>query len=140
MSHDLPPQQRHESTQLDVLRTAGYVVDFEIGRSGLAVSGGDPVAVGDVHIDGEYRFEGASNPDDESLVMALHDDVSGRLGVLITAYGPAASGAEAEVLTALAANQRCSTPSAPRTLGTSAVSGNVPGRRNIAKVSGHGTS
>ena len=86
MSHDLPSQQRHESTQLDVLRAAGYVVDFEIGRSGLAVSGGDPVPVGDIHIDGEYRFEGASNPDDESLVMALHDDVSGRLGVLITAF------------------------------------------------------
>ena len=60
--------------------------------------------VEDVHIDGEYRFEGASNPDDESLVLALHDVVSGRLGVLITAYGPAASAAEADVLAALALN------------------------------------
>jgi hypothetical protein len=116
MSHDLPPQERHESSQLDVLRSAGYVVDFEIGGRGLAISGGDPVPVEDVHIDGEYRFEGASNPDDESLVMALHDDVSGRLGVLITAYGPSASAAEAEVLSALALNQRCAAPAAPRTL------------------------
>ncbi len=116
MSHDLPPQQRHESTQLDALRAAGYVVDFEIGRSGLAVSGGDPVAVGDLHIDGEYRFEGASDPDDESLVMALHDAVSGRLGVLITAYGPSASETEAEVLAALAVNERCGSPAAPRSL------------------------
>ena len=73
--------------------------------------------VSDVHIDGEYRFEGASNPDDESLVMALHDAASGRLGVLITAYGPSASEAEADVLAALAVNERCAIPAAPRTLG-----------------------
>jgi hypothetical protein len=115
-SHELPSQQRHESVQLDVLRTAGYVVDFEIGRDGLAVSGGDPVPVGDIHIDGEYRFEGASNPDDQSLVMALHDDASGQLGVLITAYGPAATQAEADVLSALADNERCPSPAAPRAL------------------------
>jgi len=116
MTNDLPSQQRHESTQLDVLRSAGYEADFEIGRSGLAIRGGDPVPIGDVHIDGEYRFEGASNPDDESLVMALHDAASGRLGVLVTAYGPSASAAEAEVLAALAVNERCSAPAAPRSL------------------------
>jgi len=116
MSNDLPSQQRHESSQLEVLRSAGYEADFEIGRNGLAISGGDPVPVGDVHIDGEYRFEGASNPDDESIVMALHDAASGRLGVLITAYGPSASEAEADVLAALAVNERCETPAAPRTL------------------------
>ncbi len=115
MSNDLPSQQRHESTQLDVLRSAGYEADFEIGRRGLAI-GGDPVLVRDVHIDGEYRFEGASNPDDESLVMALHDVASGRLGVLITAYGPSASEAEADVLAALAVNERCASPAAPRSL------------------------
>ncbi len=117
MSNDMPSQQRHESSQLHVLRAAGYEADFEIGRDGLAISGGDPVPVGDVHIDGEYRFEGASNPDDESLVMALHDAASGRLGVLITAYGPSASAAEAEVLAALAVNERCAMPAAPRTIG-----------------------
>ena len=100
-----------------MLRSAGYEADFEIGRNGLAISGGNPVPVSDVHIDGEYRFEGASNPDDESIVMALHDAASGRLGVLITAYGPSASEAEAGVLAALAVNQRCETPAAPRTLG-----------------------
>jgi hypothetical protein len=64
-------------------------------------------------IDGEYRFEGASNPDDESLVMALHDDLSDRLGVLITAYGPSASAAEAEVLSALAVNSAAPRPPRP---------------------------
>ncbi|MGZ4694039.1 MAG: hypothetical protein ACXWCM_03405 [Acidimicrobiales bacterium] len=116
MSHDLPSQQRHESIQLDALRAVGYEADFEIGRSGLAISGGDPVPIADVHIDGEYRFEGASDPDDESMVIALHDAVSGRLGVLVTAYGPSASEAEAEVLAALAVNERCATPAAPRSL------------------------
>ena len=117
MSHDLPPQARHESTQLDALRTAGYEADFEIGRHGLAISGGDAVPIADVHIDREYRFEGASDPDDESLVLALHDSASGRLGVLITAYGPSASEGEADVLSALAANERCVSPAAPASLG-----------------------
>ena len=56
-----------------------------------------------MHIDQQYRFEGASDPDDESLVLALHDAESGPRGVLITAYGPSASASEAEVLAALAA-------------------------------------
>jgi hypothetical protein len=116
MSDDLPAQQRHESSQLEALRAAGYEADFEVGRLGLAISGGDVVPIGDVHIDREYRFEGASNPDDESLVLALHDATSGRLGVLITAYGPAASADEADVLSALARNERCANPAAPPTL------------------------
>jgi len=104
---DPPQQQRHESSQLDTLRDAGFDGDFEIRGDELVLSGHGPVDPRQVHVDLQYRFEGASDPDDESVVLGLHDPVSGARGVLISAYGPAASGAEADVLAVLAANPSC---------------------------------
>ena len=102
-----PPQHRHESTQLDALREAGFDADFEVHREGLVLRGHGPVDPRDIHIDLQYRFEGASNPDDESVVFGLHDPRTGIRGVLISAYGPAASADEADVLAVLAANPSC---------------------------------
>ncbi|HET7360736.1 MAG TPA: phosphoribosylpyrophosphate synthetase [Salinimicrobium sp.] len=38
------------------------------------------------HVDEVYRFEGISNPDDNSILYAIHTN-SGRKGVLVDGYG-----------------------------------------------------
>ena len=102
-----PDQQRAETPQIEALRAAGYAGDYEIVADRLVLRGRGPVDPADVHVDQQYRFEGASDPDDESLVLALHDPVTGDQGVLITAYGPSASAAEAAVLGGLVAAPTC---------------------------------
>jgi hypothetical protein len=106
-TQQFPDQQRAETPQLVALRAAGYGGDYEIVAGELVLLGRGPVALASVHVDQQYRFEGASDPDDESLVLALHDPVTGDQGVLITAYGPSASAAEAEVLAGLAPAPDC---------------------------------
>jgi len=49
----------------------------------------------------ELRFEGSSNPGDESLLIALESPDGEVRGTLCVAYGPAAPAPEAEVLRAL---------------------------------------
>jgi len=104
---ELPDQQRTETPQLVALREAGYVEDFEVAHGALVLTGTGPVDLATVHIDQQYRFEGASDPDDESLVLALHMPDTGARGVLITAYGPSASASEGAVLSGLALIENC---------------------------------
>jgi hypothetical protein len=104
---DLPAQARTETPQLEALREAGFEADFEIRGGELLVTGQGPVDPSQVHIDRQYRFEGASDPEYESLVLALHDVSSQTKGVLVSAYGPAASASEAEILAVLGSNPSC---------------------------------
>lgn len=48
-----------------------------------------------------YRFEGDSNPDDESAIYVLLHRPSGRRGQLLAPYGPMTPAAEWDVLAAL---------------------------------------
>jgi hypothetical protein len=107
---DPPAQERTETPQLAALRAAGYVDDFEVSHGELVLTGTGPVDLTSVHIDQQYRFEGPSDPDYESLVLALHVPGTGRRGVLITAYGPSASASEATVLAGLAVVANCAGP------------------------------
>ena len=50
-----------------------------------------------------YRFEGPSSPEDEAIVVVIECPVCGAAGVLVSAYGPAASAEEADVLAELGA-------------------------------------
>ena len=36
----------------------------------------------------DYRFEGASDPDDMSIVVGLRCRICGRTGVVVSAFGP----------------------------------------------------
>jgi hypothetical protein len=105
---EFPDQQRTETPQMVALRAAGYVDDFAITDGDLVLVGAGPIDLATVHIDQQYRFEGASDPDDESLVLALHAPATGTLGVLITAYGPSASAAEGDILSRLTLAPDCS--------------------------------
>lgn len=50
-----------------------------------------------------YRFEGPSSPDDEAIAVVVECPVCRGRGALVSAYGPASTRAEAEVLTGLGA-------------------------------------
>jgi hypothetical protein len=52
-------------------------------------------------IDATWRFEGISDPDDESIVLALTCASCQRRGVLTAAYGPWLGGPEADALASL---------------------------------------
>lgn len=55
----------------------------------------------EVQIERIVRIEGASDPGDESIVFGLSCARCGTRGVLVSAYGPSASGEEALVVTTL---------------------------------------
>ena len=74
---------------LDLLATEGYADDFtfEGGQVRCGACGGlhspDQLVV-----DRQFRFEGASDPDDEAIVLGLRCDGCGARGRLSAAYGP----------------------------------------------------
>lgn len=81
------------------LRAKGYAADFHASEDGLLRCGGcladhDPSAM---VIDEVVRYEGASDPDDETILLALHCHC-GRSGLYVAAFGPSASAADVAVL------------------------------------------
>ena len=88
------------SEAIAVLQADGYIEDFNLIGGVLHCSicdvGCDP-AVG--IIERQYRFEGASNPDDESVVFGVSCPACGARGVLVSAYGPGADPEELAWLT-----------------------------------------
>lgn len=83
------------------LRAAGYVEHWIASDGRLScpdcAEEFDPAAV---VVDEVVRFEGTSDPDDEAILFALQGPC-GHRGQYGAAYGPAASVADAEVITAL---------------------------------------
>ena len=72
---------------LNALRDEGYVLDFNLKPDCIECSSPsiklDP---NEFVIDKFYRFEGASNPDDSSIIYAISSK-DGLKGTLIDAYG-----------------------------------------------------
>lgn len=70
---------------LDAYRKQGYTTDFRLENDGIAWNGGrympEEVKIADV-----YRYEGDSDPDEESSVYALVSR-EGVKGTLVTGYG-----------------------------------------------------
>lgn len=89
---------------LESLRAAGYTADFRITADGqLRCDTCDDVHdPGEVVIESTARFEGASNPDDQAIVFGVRCGGCGMRAVVVAAYGPTATAAEAAVVTALA--------------------------------------
>ena len=76
---------------LRLLRADGYELEFQLVDGHLrcdAEDGGCPAS--DVEVERLYRFEGPSDPGDEMVVFGLRDPISGRRGVLASAFGSAA--------------------------------------------------
>ena len=91
---------------MERLRSIGYVNDFSATADGqvrceLCRTDHDP---GVISIAATLRFEGDSNPDDESILIALECEC-GALGQYTAAFGPDTPAEDAVVLRALARPQ-----------------------------------
>jgi hypothetical protein len=79
------------------LHDEGYVHHFVIDDDRVRCPECDEtVAAKAVHIDQTHRFEGPTNPGDESVAFAISNGPCGHRGVLVTGYGPNAPEEEAE--------------------------------------------
>lgn len=76
---------------LRLLRAEGYEIEFQLVDGHLRCDADDRACpASDAVVEHLYRFEGASDPGDEMVVFGLRDPVTGRRGVLASAYGLAA--------------------------------------------------
>jgi len=92
---------------LDGLRDQGYRNSFSSRDGGeLACSScGTTCSPERLHIDWVRRLEGASDPDDEMIVVAAACRDCGGLGVAVLGFGPSASAPDADVVGRLAVDR-----------------------------------
>jgi hypothetical protein len=73
---------------LQKLRSEGYTEDFNLHIDCLSCQGGAfKLHPEDFHIDGIYRFEGATDPGDSTILYAISSSKYHMKGVLVNAYG-----------------------------------------------------
>lgn len=73
---------------LNKLVRDGYTEDFKVTEKGLlSIQKEKHYKVSQIHIVDFYRFEGASDPSDNSIVYAIETE-DGTKGTLTDAYGP----------------------------------------------------
>lgn len=76
------------SEAINGLRLEGYTEDFNLNRHGLMLKGGVLSLVHDeFQIDKYFRFEGNTDPSDESIVYAISGIKHHVKGVLVNGYG-----------------------------------------------------
>lgn len=76
------------SGTMNDLRKEGYVEDFNLKQNCLECRNGQfKVFADEFKIDKFYRFEGQSNPSDQSILYAISSDKHNLKGVLVNAYG-----------------------------------------------------
>ena len=76
------------SEVMNDLRKEGYVEDFNLQQNCLECRNGQfKVFADEFKIDKFYRFEGQSNPSDQSILYAISSDRHQLKGVLVNAYG-----------------------------------------------------
>ena len=73
---------------IEGLRKRGYTEDFKAGERGLLGLQHEKIyEPGQVQVNDFFRFEGASDPADNSILYAIETD-DGIKGTLVDAYGP----------------------------------------------------
>ena len=100
-----PPDTVTEA--IDLLRRLGYSHDLDLCNDGLSCAQAPGlVELEAAVIDHRFRFEGDSDPADESIVLGITCTDNRWKGVLVSAFGPSADPAHARMLRALAAGQQ----------------------------------
>lgn len=90
------------SEAVNDLAKRGYTYDFNIDKNHLASESlPHRLSPTDFEIDEFYRFEGITNPEDESIVYAISSEKYGVKGVLVNAFGRDADPASAELVSKL---------------------------------------
>ena len=83
------------SQAINGLRELGYTTDFNLEENCL-VCHNEKYNIQDFEITEVHRFEGATNPDDSSVLYAI-ESRKGEKGLLVSAYGAYAEGISAEM-------------------------------------------
>lgn len=78
------------------MKKRGYTVDFNLAENCL-ICQGTRYNVEDFEITEVYRFEGNTDPADESVVYGIEGN-KGHKGILVTGYGATAEGMSAEMI------------------------------------------
>jgi hypothetical protein len=84
------PETVLEAVQL--LEREGYTASIDVRTDGMVhcatCSHSHPV--GEALVDRVFRFEGASDPDDEAIVLAVRCPRCGAKGIIVSGFGPSA--------------------------------------------------
>ena len=76
------------SETMNELRKEGYLEDFNLQQNCLECRNGEfKVFADEFKVDKFFRFEGASNPSDSSILYAISSDSKNLKGLLVNAYG-----------------------------------------------------
>lgn len=82
------------SETINGLKGEGYTLDFNVSDRLVACDQSDMMlSPDDFIIDKVYRFEGESNPEDQSILYAISSAKFGVKGVLVNGYGISSDGA-----------------------------------------------
>jgi hypothetical protein len=84
------------SEAINQLRAEGYDTDFVYSK-GVLKAGETEFKVDELVIEDLYRYEGDSDPADESAVFALAA-VTGTKGIFVTGYGPSVEDGAEELI------------------------------------------
>ncbi len=76
------------SETINGLKKEGYTIDFNIHEEHLVCHQADMIlSPVDFKIEKTYRFEGETNPDDQSILYAISSAKFNIKGVLVNGYG-----------------------------------------------------
>jgi hypothetical protein len=82
------------SEAISGLKNEGYTLDFNIQDDCLVCHQSHvTLSPDDFEIDKVYRFEGATNPEDQSILYAISSKNADVKGVLVNGYGISSDGA-----------------------------------------------
>ena len=85
------------------LKKEGYTTDFNLGTQCLSCNEKQlQLYPDDFQIDAVYRFEGASNPDDNAILYAISSEKFSVKGLLVNGYGISADMMTDEMIKKLA--------------------------------------
>jgi len=90
------------SETINVLKKQGYILDFNMRRDRLICHQTQTIlSPDDFEIDKVYRFEGESNPDDESILYAISSPKYSMKGLLVNGYGVSSDDVSDELIAKL---------------------------------------
>ncbi len=104
-NNDLNESYGTLSETINGLMKAGYTHDFNIREECLVCNiTNEVLPPEDFQIDKTYRFEGETNPDDQSIVYAISSSKFNMKGVLVNGYGISADEATSKLVEKLQTN------------------------------------
>ena len=91
------------SEAVNDLQRRGYTDDLQVnGQCLVCDAKGASLDPAEFEIDEFHRFEGNSDPEDQSIVYAISSAKHGVKGILVNAFGPSASALTQEMVAKLA--------------------------------------